>query len=76
MLEKNENKQKEAGVVPFLKRADPIIVICYWPLKSVSGKKRFAELLPRVPTRIHSKQCDQIWLFLDFGQLFKAFGNK
>ena len=29
MLEKNENKQKEAGVVPFLKRADPIIVICY-----------------------------------------------
>ena len=60
MLEKNENKQKEAGVVPFLKRADPIILICYLPLKGVSGKKRFAELVPRVPTRIHSKQCDQI----------------
>ena len=45
------------------------MIIEHLPISLAAGP------VDREVVRLSPNQCDQIWRFLDFGQLFKAFGN-
>ena len=64
---------------------DSIVLIhSQFSIANLQTKKQLKQLLkPRFKyvvwiknvLKVSGVQCDQMWRFLDFGQLFKAFGN-